>query len=290
MKGIRFSNWLGIGMAIIAVCVIFQNCSQVSPRVSVDDKSLKDAGNPTDPGGGGGGTGGGGGGEPPICDIASGSCDGSINGKIYYLSGSNLSTYKALASQEKNLNRFFELSTAVPYNLKLESLAVGPRAFDVGFFDVDGNILKLPSGQPLREYFGFVLNPKIKLAAADQAGYYQLATVSDDGIRVSELKSDGTTRVLVSNEVIHSPRIDCSSTAIYMNASSVLNLEVRYFQGPANYIALGLMWRYLGPSATSIPASKGTCGFINDSDNAITNAMSAASPSFQYIPKANFVQ
>ncbi len=118
-------------------------------------------------------------------------------------------------------------------------------------FTMGGSTLLDESGQNLIEYFAFQLQSKLKLGQNDPEGDYQLAVLSDDGSTLYEVDANGNKTSLVENEGEHSTGLGCALSTVNMTANGRLPIELNYFQGPRQHIALIVMWRHV-PSGQSL--------------------------------------
>ncbi len=130
-------------------------------------------------------------------------------------------------------------------NIFLSDMNVPTRMFTEGFATSTGTFLKNDQEQKLIEYFGLKMNTNLVLSAADTAGNYELALLSDDGTTL-KLKS-GTDEiadeVLIDNDGDHPTKMGCSSRVVRMRHNVMLPIEVTYYQGPRYHISNVLIWR-----------------------------------------------
>lgn len=185
----------------------------------------------------------------PFTPNSNSTCHGGLVGNIYYLDSAHRTIFRNLAN--KTVDYF--LSDGIRQNviLNLNQLYVPTRSFQSGFPTTGGDLLKDNNGNILFEYFAFDLNTVLKLDAAnDQAGWYQFATLSDDGTMVLMTPSGGSTSTLIANDGDHPTRMGCSSSAVYFDDTTRLGLRIKYYQGPQTEIALTMMWKKVsGPTA-----------------------------------------
>ena len=204
-------------------------------------------------------------GGPAICDPLSGAAGGAVvsakNGLVGKLIYETSANQTALGTP----NTFAELvarGTVAPATLFMNAMNVANRAFTEGF-SADGAaaLTDASTGEKLVEWFGIDMNSVIKLAAGDSPGYYQFATISDDG-SLLDATVNGQTVALVGNDNLHGMTAKCSSTAVYLDASAAMPLRYRYFQGPRTAIGSIIAWRKVSGAA---PA-------VSDCDQSQTNA------------------
>jgi len=203
--------------------------------------------------------------RPVICDpfVVGGdqTCNGGLVGDIFYLDETRQAEFKALSA--KTVDYFYAKGIMVNAILALKQLFVSTRSFTQGFPSSGGGLILDDKGNTLYEYFAFRLETVLKLdATVDQPGWYQFATLSDDGSMVL-MKSPGTTSygsVLVANDGDHSTRMGCSSAAVFIDDTTRLPLMVKYYQGPRTEIALTLMWRRVPAMNSPLDSSCGKAG------------------------------
>ncbi len=111
---------------------------------------------------------------------------------------------------------------------------IATRKFNEGFPGVEG----------LYEWFALSINFDLQIA---KAGDYKFRVNSDDG---SKLFVDG--KEVINNDGQHSPRSMEGSINLSAGPHKV---NLQYFQGPADEIALELFWTPPGESEIYIPSS-----------------------------------
>lgn len=116
----------------------------------------------------------------------------------------------------------------------MNQINVKPQAWDVGFSQWDGSLVKDEGGNTLLEWFALDLRGSMQLPA----GEYQFATLSDDGMRVYV---DGV--VVLEDDGLHAPRFKCSANAVTFLPGQKKLVRVQYFQGPRNMISMQLLVR-----------------------------------------------
>ena len=152
------------------------------------------------------------------------------------------------------------LFTKVSEPLYLSDIHVPTRSFESGFAMTDSSVIKDTSGNALIEYFGLKMDTLLKLGPDDPEGYYELATVSDDGT-VVQIKENDQWVTIIDNDGNHAPKMGCMSRRIHMTRNTRLPVRMFYNQGPRYLIANVLMWNYRGTSATNVGA-----GLASDSE------------------------
>lgn len=194
--------------------------------------------------------------RPVICDpfVVGGdaTCNGGLVGDIFYLNDAHQAAFKAMGG--KTVDYFYANGIQVNALLALKQLFVTTRSFTEGFPSSNGGLILDNNNQTLVEYFAFRLETVLKLdATLDQPGWYQFATLSDDGSMVL-LKPTGSTtysQTVVANDGDHATSMGCSNSAIYIDDTSRLPLMVKYYQGPRTQIALTMLWRRVAAMNTA---------------------------------------
>ena len=213
-----------------ALVLAFQNCSRAgfgNDAATFDSLSSKYA-------------------APPICDPLGGKNAGAalsnehgLVGKLIYENAANqvgLGTPTTFAELVKR-------GTVAPATLYMSLINVPTRSFTEGFSSAGAAPLVDDStGEKLIEWFGIDMVSVLRLGAGDVAGYYQFATITDDGSLLSATLGQ-TESTLVNNDGLHPTAAKCSDVAVLMNASTALPIHYRYLQGPRTNIASMIAWR-----------------------------------------------
>ncbi|MBC7466168.1 MAG: hypothetical protein H7256_09250 [Bdellovibrio sp.] len=161
---------------------------------------------------------------------------------------------------DKNTN-FIKKEEAVFLN----DVNVPTRIFNQGFQGSDGNVLEDNQGHALIEYFALRMESVLKLGPKDAPGYYELASIADDG-SVVQIKENGQWVDLIKNDGAHSTQMGCTERSLKFDANTRLPIRIYYNQGPREHIANVLVWNYRGPAtavvsaATVQPDIHGYCG------------------------------
>ena len=160
----------------------------------------------------------------------------------------------------------------VPQAVYLQDINVPTRKFTSGFAASNGSLIMDNASAPLVEYFGLKMQGSLVLGSNDPEGYYELATVSDDGAVLQALVN-GVWTDIVSADGTHSTKMGCSNQKFYMTKTTRLPLRLYYFQGPRDEIANVLIWNYRGTSLVmlvaglqSVAAIQKYCGVPSSSD------------------------
>jgi hypothetical protein len=153
----------------------------------------------------------------------------------------------------------------------LPDVNVPSRVFSQGFTSSDGKTLKDNAGQVLIEYFALKMESILKLSATDLEGYYELATLSDDGT-VLEAQINGVWTRLINNDGPKPTTMGCMNNKIFFDRNTKLPIRLYYNQGPRTEIANVLVWNYRGTNsaANSSPISDSVirthCGRSNSTE------------------------
>lgn len=205
--------------------------------------------------------------RPAVCDpfspVTSNLCNGGLIGDIFYLDSNHIGLFQGMSG--KTVEYFYNYGIKVDALLNLSSVNVPTRAFDQGFPVSGGGLILNNAGQPLFEYFAFRLKTVFKLdPVVDQPGWYQFATISDDGSMLNYKPNpmDANYSTLIANDGDHSTRMVCASQAIYIDDVSRIPMEFKYYQGPRTEIALTVAWRKVDSIS---PPADSRCGFTSNS-------------------------
>jgi hypothetical protein len=185
--------------------------------------------------------------DPFTTDISA--CRGGLVGEIFYLNQEQQGRFRALP--QKTVEFFFTDGIKLNAIINLMNLFGTTRRFNLGFPTADGNLVKDDQGNTLVEYFAFKLKTLVLLDVdnadtnlRDQPGLYQFATISDDGTRVFfQPVIGGPFTQIINNDGDHSTRMGCATQLVNMQPETRLPLNLDYYQGPRDYIALTLVWR-----------------------------------------------
>lgn len=145
-------------------------------------------------------------------------------------------------------------------NIFLSNIFYPTQHFNQGFWVGKNKSQEITrNGQSLTEWFALRMNSTIKLAPGDAPGDYQFAVLADDGAVVT---IDGATTI--DNEGIRPGVVRCSDQSFNFQPGVSKSLNLNYFQGPRDHIALVLLWRHASGSAASDP----DCNQPGTADNA----------------------
>jgi len=194
--------------------------------------------------------------ERTVCDpFESGvsTRDRGIVGQLFYL--------EADQPLYTSTSDYFEHGQTIPSTIYLDRLFIPTRAFDLGFYTETGEVVLNSSGEPLYEKFALRMETQLALAENEQEGWYQLATLSDDGSSVILVDENGQQDVLIDNDGNHPTRMGCAVHSVYMTKENHKSAIITYHQGPRYHIAMTLLWRPLPEGADpNSPVSDIECG------------------------------
>lgn len=143
------------------------------------------------------------------------------------------------------------IGTKLNADLFMNDVFVPTRIFSEGFSTNAGLTLKDENGETLVEWFALNLASKIRLAPGEAAGEYQLALLSDDGSTLSIQNPNGSYAPFIENESTHPTRMACATQTISMVPETRVPVNLSYFQGPRQHIAMIIMWRKVSGSEPS---------------------------------------
>lgn len=142
-----------------------------------------------------------------------------------------------------NITDFIENAHVAEANIYLDRLFIPTRPFDRGFVTQSGTLVTNSNGNTLYEYFGLHIESQIQLTADEPAGYYQLATLADDGALLKIPDGNGGWKVIVNNDGTHATKMACATEPVYLDHTTKIPIIMQYYQGPRYHISLVNMWR-----------------------------------------------
>ncbi|AZZ35523.1 hypothetical protein CIK05_01470 [Bdellovibrio sp. qaytius] len=161
--------------------------------------------------------------------------DRGLVGNLFYLSDDQ--------PRYGNIADFMDNAHVAEANIYLDRLFIPTRPFDRGFFTQSGTLVTNSDGNTLYEYFGMHMESQLQLAANEPAGYYQLATLADDGALLKVPDGNGGWKIIVNNDGTHATRMACATEPIYLDHNTKIPMIMQYYQGPRYHISLVSMWR-----------------------------------------------
>jgi hypothetical protein len=142
---------------------------------------------------------------------------------------------------------FFQYGHPANVDFFLSTLNVPTRSWTRGFSTTDGAAITKPNGDPLFEHFGLQLSGGVQLPNGHPNKKMQFALMSDDGSMMWTVqKGQGagkTKEVVVNNDGVHSPLFTVAKNYVELSSTERTPIEIEWFQGPREHIALVLLWR-----------------------------------------------
>ncbi len=270
-------NIILVLVPLIAVLFFFQNCSD---NVSFSQKPVNSAGleqtqdldtpldeeplptGPEDPGAG----------TPPntVCNPLNpeDNCEGvtpqmGLLGQLYYMTPQ---LHQSLFNNDLRnalLDDYRDFGILVPADIVMTAVNVTPRSWESGFFLSTGEQVKKEDGEDLFEWFHLDMGGFIELPE----GFYQFATLSDDGMRVT-LNDE----VVINHDGTHAPAYRCAQVVTTFNSGEKKRIRVQYVQGPRTQIAMVLLVRRLADSS-SVLDDQNCSAFSNDLESLPAGAL-----------------
>lgn len=142
-----------------------------------------------------------------------------------------------------NIADFMNNAHVAEVNIYLDRLFMPTRPFDRGFYTQSGTLVTNANGNTLYEYFGMHLEAQLQLSTNEPAGYYQLATLADDGALLKIPDGAGGFKTIVNNDGIHSTKMACAAEPVWLDHNTKIPMILQYYQGPRYHISLVTMWR-----------------------------------------------
>jgi hypothetical protein len=136
-------------------------------------------------------------------------------------------------NQWNDLNRYAREGYEHPEKMYFSNFNVPNRSFTEGFTYGDKDFLKDKNGAKLVEWFGISAFGHIVLPENGTDGYYHIATISDDGVKVTV-----GDELLINALVPMSATIKCASKLVYLEKGVKQTFQLDYYQGPRTEIAL----------------------------------------------------
>ena len=178
--------------------------------------------------------------ERTVCDpfsVGSTAQDRGLVGHLLYLEDDQ--------PRYTRIQDYLDHGQPIQSTLYFDQLYVPTRAFDLGFYTQQGELVTNNDDEAIYEYFALRLESQLTLAQNEAPGWYQMAVLSDDGAVLSAKKSDGSLETLIDNDGFTPTRMGCAMKSVYMDSDTKLPIVLSYFQGPRYHIALSVLWRPL---------------------------------------------
>jgi hypothetical protein len=147
-----------------------------------------------------------------------------------------------------DMTRYTQLSNYSSFALSVNAyfyffqLNVPTRLFTQGFQNQNGTALRKPDGEILFEYFFLHFKSQLFMPQGEPNKKYQFALLSDDGSILSVDTGNGLSQ-LINNDGQHASRFQCAMSPVTLSSSASVPIQVDYYQGPRQHIALMLMFR-----------------------------------------------
>jgi hypothetical protein len=164
-----------------------------------------------------------------------------------------------------------------PEDLYFSNFNVPKRSFLDGFGYSDTDYLKNQNGAKLIEWFSIKARGYIGLPEDAEEGYYHIATITDDGIRINV---DG--KLILANANEHAPTLDCASELVHFTKGKELPFELSYFQGPRYEIALMTFIKKIDDPSTFKKSS--FCSSGQGPETLVNNGYKVISPDWFTLP------
>lgn len=243
--------FLGSVGALVALAFIFQNCSKVAVS-DIVNASQNPFGNvvcsPFDPN--------------TLPTEKSG-----LKTELRYISSNS-----KMSPEQKNAvlaRQYFESRSGdfitAPAIIYLPDVNVPTRRFESGFSTSRSTLIKDNQGQVLIEYFALKMESVVQLGPNDPEGYYELATISDDGTVLQIFENNKWVDV-IQNDGPHSTRMGCMNRALHFTRNTKLPIRLYYNQGPRTEISNVMIWNYLGASSHGDSSIHSYCGQDNSEE------------------------
>jgi hypothetical protein len=195
-------------------------------------------------------------------------------GVVTSRSGLIASLYEGQANFN-SMDRYAAEGYKHPENIYFSNFDIPNHSFSDGFTYGAGEYLKNRVGEKLIEWFSIKARGHIVLPATMEEGFYHIASVSDDGVRIT---IDGN--VVLNNSNTHAQTTDCSSLVEFKKGVEK-DFVLDYFQGPRYYIALTTMIKKVDPATYS--KSK-LCGSGNGPEALAKEGYSVIGPEWFTLP------
>lgn len=194
--------------------------------------------------------------EQTICNPFNAGVSSENNGLIgtmYYLTDS--------MPRYTNVMDYIDNGVPIQSTFYFSQLFIPTRNYNTPFVTESGQTILNADGQPFYEYFGVQFESQLTLAPGQQPGWYQMATLSDDGSIISQINSDGSLTTIVNDDGTHPTRMGCGQQAVYLDGTHPVPIQVDWYQGPRYQIALVVLMRPLPAGALPTDtASDPQCG------------------------------
>lgn len=156
-------------------------------------------------------------------------------GKLYDGAPNKIQSFKEVLEKGKLLES----------SIYMSQLNIPTRKFDKGFPRENGSMVMNSMGQVLIENFGIEFSGQLQLQDSDEAGYYEIGLIADDGVSL-DLQTGPeaeSLKNLIDGDHQTPTKFFCSKLLVRMEKGKSFPIRLRYFQGPRYHVALIMMWR-----------------------------------------------
>ena len=180
-------------------------------------------------------------------------------------------------SNWNHIDRYIKDGFKHPESMYFSNFNVPTRSFSDGFGFGADDYLKNKGGEKLIEWFAIEAKGHIVLPESEEAGYYHIASISDDGIRVTVGGED-----IINNPNVHAPTLDCAKQLIKLEKGEEKSFELLYFQGPRYHIALQTFIKKIDDPQHFMRS--GHCSKVNSTAGLLEEGYKVISPSWFTLP------
>lgn len=150
--------------------------------------------------------------------------------------------YDGAPNKIEHFSDLLTKGTPVDGLIYMSKLNIPTRKFDKGFPREDGSMVMNNMGQILHEYFGIEFTGQLELQPGDEAGYYEVGLLADDGV-ILDIQSANESVSIISGDHYTPTKFFCSNSLVRMEPGKSVPIRLRYFQGPRYHVALIMIWR-----------------------------------------------
>jgi hypothetical protein len=169
----------------------------------------------------------------------------------------------------------------------MSSVDIPVRDFLDGFSSQEGSVLEY-NGEKLVEFFNVNLFADIMVNTDGLADQYEFALGSDDGSKLS-IKENNSSEFItyIDSNLEHSTTFLCSENGsgspryINLEKDKPVQIEINYFQGPRQKIALQMFWR----KKTEAQTMSTSCGRSVNIENLTGEGWKVVPPEVIYLPE-----
>ena len=162
-------------------------------------------------------------------------------GNLYYLDQATINSSSIEFLNNVRLDDYLQYGSKIENPVYMNQVDVLYTGFTNGFTTSSGETLQNRNGQRLIEWFSIRFTSSLLPNRGNEDQSYEFAIQSDDGMRVL---LDG--EVILEDDGLHVPRWKCTQTSYEFSPSMRKPLEIHYFQGPGNALAMRFFYRVAG--------------------------------------------